>query len=144
MNDEDIKKEKEVFDTIDKNKDGYITVKELQEITKDTLSEIDIKNILMSVDLDKNGAINYSEFIAATMNELITKDANKMEAAFNYFDKDKNGVIDREDLKQLLRLNTEMSFDDQVIDEVVDEWDYNGDGKIDISEFYKWMSLKDL
>ena len=83
VNDEDIKKEKEVFDTIDKNKDGYITVKELQEITKDTLSEIDIKNILMSVDLDKNGAINYSEFIAATMNELITKDANKMEAAFN-------------------------------------------------------------
>mmetsp|Transcript_14510 Transcript_14510/g.12772 ORF Transcript_14510/g.12772 Transcript_14510/m.12772 type:complete len:227 (+) Transcript_14510:775-1455(+) len=121
VTDDDIKKEKELFETIDKNKDGYITVKELQEVTKDTLKEIDIKNILMSVDLDKNGAINYSEFIAATMNDIITKDAKKVESAFKFFDKDNNGVIDKDDLKQILKTNEDVSIDDQVIDDVVRE-----------------------
>lgn len=89
-----------LFEQIDKNKDGYITIKELQEVTENSKSnDIDLKNILLSIDMDKNGAINYSEFIAATMNDLITKDANKVEAAFRYFDKDSNGTIDTNDLK---------------------------------------------
>jgi len=47
VNDDDIKQEKELFASIDQNNDGYITVKELQEVTKDTLSEAEIKNILL-------------------------------------------------------------------------------------------------
>ncbi|CAI2366746.1 unnamed protein product [Moneuplotes crassus] len=145
VNDDDIKQEKELFASIDQNNDGYITVKELQEVTKDTLSEAEIKNILLSVDLDKNGAINYSEFIAATMNEMITKDASKMKSAFNFFDRDSNGTIDKHDLKEILKKNDGDEIDEQLInyiDEVVDECDLNGDGKIDYKEFYRCMSTK--
>jgi calcium-dependent protein kinase len=121
VSDEDVIKEKQLFEMIDKNKDGYITVKELQEVSKNTHSEVDIKNILMSIDMDKNGAINYSEFIAATMNELITKDAAKVEQAFKFFDKDNNGVIDKSDLKRILESNDDISIDEAVLDEVVKE-----------------------
>ena len=130
-----------LFEFIDRNQDGYITVKELQEF-KAVKSEIDIKNILSSIDLDKNGAINYSEFIAATMNELITKDAKRIHSAFKYFDKDNNGLIDYHDLKSILESESNIPVDDSVIEDVFKEWDYNDDGKIDIKEFYRCMSLK--
>ena len=94
--------------------------------------------------MDKNGAINYSEFIAATMNELITKDANKIQSAFKFFDKNNDGIIDKNDLKQILESNDDISVDEAMIDDIVKEWDYNGDGKIDYMEFYQWMSLKDF
>lgn len=109
-----------LFEFIDRNQDGYITVKELQEF-KAVKSEIDIKNILSSIDLDKNGAINYSEFIAATMNELITKDAKRIHSAFKYFDKDNNGLIDYHDLKSILESESNIPVDDSVIEDVFKE-----------------------
>ena len=92
--------------------------------------------------MDKNGAINYSEFIAATMNDLIWKDTGKIEAAFKFFDTDGNGTIDHKDLKKILESEDTMSIDDALIDDIVNEWDFNGDGKIDYREFYRAMSMK--
>ena len=143
VTDEDVRREKELFEMIDKNKDGYITVKELHDVADGKHSEVDIKNILMSVDMDKNGAINYSEFIAATMNDLITKNVKNIESAFKFFDKDGNGYIDKDDLKQLLEENEDVSIDEAVIDEVVDEIDGDGDGRINVGEFYKCMSFRE-
>ena len=136
-----MKEEKKLFEAIDKNKDGYITVKELQEIKHET-SGIDIKNILLGIDMDKNGAINYSEFIAATMNDLITKDAMKIESAFKFFDKDQNGFIESDDIKKLLETDKHIPVDDSIINDVLKECDENGDGKIDICEFYRCMSMR--
>lgn len=122
VSDEDVMNEKKLFEELDKNRDGYITIKELQEVSeKSGSSEVDLKNILLSIDMDKNGAINYSEFIAATMNDLITKDAGKIEAAFKFFDKDKNGTIDPKDLKRILESNEDVSVDDNLIEEIVKE-----------------------
>lgn len=120
VSDEDVVAEKKLFEQIDKNKDGYITVKELQEL-QNTKSGIDIKNILMSIDMDKNGAINYSEFIAATMNDLITKDAKKIQSAFKFFDKDSNGFIETSDIKSILENDSSIPIDDSVIEEVLKE-----------------------
>jgi len=53
---------------LDKNKDGYVTLKELKDGLKDNLNIEEIARLLNSIDMDQNGAINYSEFIAATMN----------------------------------------------------------------------------
>jgi len=53
---------------LDKNKDGYVTLKELKEGLKDNPNIEDIARLLSSLDMDQNGAINYTEFIAATMN----------------------------------------------------------------------------
>ena len=94
----------------------------MQEVTeKSGTNDVDLQNILLSIDMDKNGAINYSEFIAATMNDLITKDANKIEAAFKFFDKNNDGIIDSKDLKKILESNDEVSVDDAMVDEIVKE-----------------------
>lgn len=136
------RRKNKLFEQIDKNRDGYITIKELQEVSEKSDWQIDLKNILMSIDMDKNGAINYSEFIAATMNDMIAKDAVKIENAFKFFDTDNNGIIDQKDLKKILESDDNMSIDEAVIDEIVKEWDYNGDGKIDCMEFMRAMSIR--
>lgn len=65
---------KKIFFNIDKNNDGYITLKELKEAMKGRLSEDELQNILRAVDTDKNGAINYTEFIAATLKSDVYQD----------------------------------------------------------------------
>ena len=60
------------FHKLDKNKDGYITMKELQKGLKG-YSQEQLQSIMDSVDTDRNGAIDYSEFVAATLDVEIAK-----------------------------------------------------------------------
>mmetsp|Transcript_25501 Transcript_25501/g.22658 ORF Transcript_25501/g.22658 Transcript_25501/m.22658 type:complete len:87 (+) Transcript_25501:148-408(+) len=66
-----------IFFKLDKNKDGYITLKELKEGMVSTPNIEEIADILKEVDTDKNGVINYTEFIAATLDQksLMSSDA---------------------------------------------------------------------
>ena len=142
VGDEDVIEEKKIFDMLDSNKDGYITIKELKAATKESHFDVDIQKILLSIDMDKNGAINYTEFIAASMNEVITKDYNKIKAAFKFFDTNNDGIIDHKDLQKIMESNDDMTIDEKVLKEVIKECDVNNDGQIDYAEFYKCMSLR--
>ncbi len=57
------------------------------------------------VDIDGSGAIDYTEFVMATMNEkkLITKDRLMM--AFQTFDADGSGALDPEEIKDVLQFD---------------------------------------
>lgn len=50
-------------------------------------AEIEVDRIMSSVDMDANGAIDYTEFISATINKnkLLTKE--RLKTAFDHFDK---------------------------------------------------------
>jgi calcium-dependent protein kinase len=55
-----------------------------------------------SIDTDRNGSINYTEFIASCLeNATIIKEDNIM-SAFRMLDTDGDGKITRDELKQLL------------------------------------------
>lgn len=56
---------------------------------KDKLFEI-----LKGADADGSGDINYSEFLAATMDEQIYMREDYLQTAFKMFDKDGSGKID--------------------------------------------------
>lgn len=73
MANEEIDKQIESFEKLDKNKDGYITLKELQKGLGDAYTDEEVKTIMDSVDTDKNGAIDYNEFVAATLDIEIVK-----------------------------------------------------------------------
>lgn len=76
VNDSEIQDEIDLFNHFDSNNDGYITKKELKKglmkIRKHTDEEVEA--IMNSIDTDKNGAINFNEFISATLNQTISKD----------------------------------------------------------------------
>jgi calcium-dependent protein kinase len=57
---------------------------------------------MKAVDTDGSGFIDYSEFIAATMNKKTLLSSENMESAFKAFDKDKSGSISIAELKTML------------------------------------------
>lgn len=59
---------KEIFQELDKNGDGSISFDELQTGLGKRENGEQLLNILKAADTDGNGTINYTEFLAATMN----------------------------------------------------------------------------
>ena len=122
--DKEIMEEMKAFKELDKNKDGYITVHELKSGLKGRLGEDEIKEILEGVDTDKNGAINYTEFIAATLDQkgLLFNSSSILKDAFQLFDKDNDGMIDQSELMTTLAGAESEFVDTKIWKEVLQEW----------------------
>ncbi|KAL1545619.1 Calcium-dependent protein kinase 25 [Salvia divinorum] len=131
---------REMFETIDSDNSGYITFEELKVGLKRygaaTLEESEIHRLLRSADIDNNGAIDYGEFIAATLHmNKIDKDDHLIRA-FSYFDKDGSGYITQDELQ---RACEDFGIQDFQVDEIIQEADQDNDGRIDYNEFVAMM-----
>jgi len=94
----------------------------------------DVEDIMDSVDCDGSGEIDYTEFLAATLEKKQHIDEGACWSAFNLFDLNRDGKIDSHELKQLLDKTSTRSAV-----ELVREADVNNDGFIDFQEFMKMM-----
>ena len=92
-----------------------------------------------SVDIDKSGFIDYSEFVVAAMNEknLLTND--KLQAAFKMFDKDGSGIITADEIKEVLQFGGTNQLNTAAITAIIKQVDENGDGEISFEEFVAMM-----
>ena len=96
--------------------------------------------IMKGADTDGSGEINYTEFLAATIDANVFLREDYLRTAFNMFDKDKSGKIDNEEVIALLQgedLGTHVSKG--AIQKAMKEIDANGDGEIDFEEFMEMM-----
>jgi calcium-dependent protein kinase len=140
--DEEIQKQTLYFHHLDSNNDGYITLKELNKGLQDNYTPAEIKEIMDSVDTDKNGAINFNEFIAATLEPSITKDLSRIEQAFKFFDNDSNGYIDVNELKATLSDKDSLhTMATKSIEGILKEADEDGNLQIDLREFMSLMNV---
>ena len=57
---------------------------------------------MKAADTDNSGTINYTEFIAATIDAQIFLREENLRAAFQMFDSDNSGKIDAKEVKSLL------------------------------------------
>lgn len=64
---EEAEKYRKIFLKLDEKKQGYVGIEELETLLEPHLSKEQIKVIFTSIDLDKNGKIFWSEFLAATI-----------------------------------------------------------------------------
>jgi calcium-dependent protein kinase len=80
-----------IFKAIDKNGDGKLSKDEIMEgydlFFGKTMDKGDIEKMFDSVDIDKSGYIDYSEFVIASMNEKQLLTNEKLQSAFKMFDK---------------------------------------------------------
>jgi len=132
---------RDVFRSLDRNGDGRLSKEELilayQTHNSEEKTQEIVANVMKTVDVDKNGYIDYSEFIAASINfhTLISK--TNLEQTFRAFDKDGSGKISVLELKELLGGEQEIS--ELAWESVVKEVDQNSDGEIDLKEFISMM-----
>ena len=128
----------DMFKLIDENCDGVLTFEEIKSGIKNCkfnleIKEEDIIKLFNDMDTDKNGLINYTEFIAALMDyEKNIKKEHLIECFQNY-DEDNSGKIDFNEFCKILKPQNEEEKKELKI--LYDEFDDNGDGEIDINEF---------
>mmetsp|Transcript_38882 Transcript_38882/g.59085 ORF Transcript_38882/g.59085 Transcript_38882/m.59085 type:complete len:100 (+) Transcript_38882:1216-1515(+) len=92
--------------------------------------------------MDRNGTIDYSEFLVATINEENLLNIKNLQAAFNMFDKERKGTISIDNIRVVLSSSKNM-MNDKLFKKIMREVDENGDGMIQFHEF-KEMMIKNL
>jgi calcium-dependent protein kinase len=91
INKEEMNQLQMAFQALDKNNDGKLSKQELLdgfiETMGQTAAEIEAERIMKTVDIDKNGCIDYSEFISATIDKRKLLSKERLKAAFALFDR---------------------------------------------------------
>ena len=132
----------DIFDQFDKDKDGKISAKELENamvsMGQNPTNE-EIKEMMEEADLNKDGKIDFEEFLSLmTRNSPETQTEDEVINAFRVFDKEGNGLISSAELKHIMMtIGDKMS--EEEADEMVNEADIDEDGMINYEEFVRMM-----
>jgi Ca2+-binding EF-hand superfamily protein len=123
---------------------GTIELHELQEVMRklgQNPSEAELREMIASVDTDGNQEIDFNEFVALMKSRIGELDADpdqELRDAFNVFDADRSGFIDRKELKRLMK-KLGQALSEEELDAMMEEVDANGDGQISFEEFKALM-----
>ncbi|KAJ3680477.1 hypothetical protein LUZ60_016755 [Juncus effusus] len=137
---EDIKGLKQMFNNMDTDGSGTITLEELKTGLSrlgSNITEGEVKQLLDAADVDKDGTIDYIEFVTAMIHKHKLDNEDNINRAFQYFDKDGNGYITMDELRQAMTMYA--MGDDATINEVLEDVDTNKDGIINYEEFAEMM-----
>lgn len=119
---------------------GYYTLQSCRGQTSNVVYsseeiEQEVDRILESVDFDRNGVVNYSEFVTVAMDRRQLLSKARLEAAFKMFDQDGSGKIACHELREILT-----HIDEAQWDLIIQDVDLNHDGEVDFEEFVVMMS----
>ncbi|XP_047213497.1 calcium-binding protein 5-like [Girardinichthys multiradiatus] len=139
---------REAFIEFDKDKDGFITCKDLGNLMR-TMgympTEMELIELSQNINMNLGGRVDFEDFVELMTPKLLDETAGmiglkELRDAFREFDIDGDGAITSEELRfAMIKLLGEQTSKKE-IDEVVKDVDNNGDGKVDFEEFVKMMS----
>uniref|UniRef100_A0ACD5Y394 Uncharacterized protein n=1 Tax=Avena sativa TaxID=4498 RepID=A0ACD5Y394_AVESA len=138
---EEIDNYTQMFHTMDKDKDGTLTLEELKEgmrINGHPVPDTEIQMLLEAGDIDGNGTLDCEEFVTVLLHIKKMSNEEYLPKAFKYFDKDGNGYIEMEELMEALG-DDELGPDEQVVKDIIRDVDTDKDGRISYEEFEVMM-----
>ena len=139
VHEDDIKQIKEDFQKIDEDSNGFIDQQELERAFKMSgLKKFNVSNIIQEVDINGNGQINYTEFIAATLSQTCLLSDDKIRSVFDKIDSDKNESLTRDELVEALTRNG-VPLTQEELDLIISEHDIDKDGNISFEEFKQML-----
>jgi calmodulin len=130
---------KAAFHMFDKNGDQKISGDELYEVMKYlgiSATETEVTAMIQVVDKNKNGCVDYEEFIhmmTKTQLKPLSQE-DELRKTFNIFDINGDGFICHEEIKKTM-VHLGENISDKEVQEMIKAADRNGDGQIDINEF---------
>ena len=116
---------REMFMKIDTDGTGLIHASELRDIILQQhgkVSESQINDIIQELDYIENNKINYTEFLAATIDVKTFLSESRLKAVFNKFDTDSTGKITKENIFLAMQ-KLGRSVPKQDINEILNEHD---------------------
>lgn len=142
LTEDEIAEFKDAFALFDEDGDGTITTKELGNVMRklgQKPTQADLQDMISEVDTDRSGTIEFNEFLVLMAKKMKHSDPEEeLREAFRVFDRDGNGFISRDELRQVMN-SLGMKLTPEEEDEMICEADMNGDGEIDYDEFKKMM-----
>nr|CAB3474713.1 unnamed protein product [Digitaria exilis] len=138
---EEVEDIKEMFKTMDTDNDGIVSYEELKTgIAKlgSHLAESEVQMLIEAVDTNGRGALDYGEFLAVSLHLQRMANDEHLRRAFLFFDKDGNGFIEPEELREAL-VDDGASDSMEMVNDILQEVDTDKDGKISYDEFVAMM-----
>jgi len=102
-------------------------------------TEDEVLNLVIEYDVNGDGTIDFDEFMEMMKKQAEHQDNSaELKEAFKIFDRDGNGYIDAEELKKVVtQYGARLSLEEA--EELLNEADLDGDGKLDYNEFVQMM-----
>ncbi len=145
LSENEIKNLREAFRLIDSDHSGMIKIKELKKVLQEFgyhHNEEDFKGIMQTFNEETGGEkINYTEFVAATLDKKKILNNVKLFATFKHFDIDNSGWITVANLKEVMA-RAGRKIMNEVLKGWINENDNMRDGQINFEEFYKMKKFR--
>ncbi|EOA19331.1 hypothetical protein CARUB_v10003659mg [Capsella rubella] len=138
---------KRVFQMFDKDGDGRITTKELNESLKNLgiiIPESELTQIIQKIDVNGDGCVDIEEF-GELYKTIMVGDEDEvgeedMKEAFNVFDRNGDGFITVDELKAVLSsLGLKQGKTLEDCRKMIMQVDVDGDGRVNYMEFRQMM-----
>ncbi|XP_010678981.1 calmodulin-like protein 3 [Beta vulgaris subsp. vulgaris] len=135
---------KRVFQMFDRNGDGKITKKELNDSLQNLgiyIPDKELTQMIEKIDVNKDGFVDMEEFGSLYQTIMDERDEEEdMREAFNVFDQNGDGFITVEELRSVLQslgLKQGRTIDD--CRKMISKVDVDGDGMVNYKEFKQMM-----
>ncbi|KAF7148277.1 hypothetical protein RHSIM_Rhsim03G0018400 [Rhododendron simsii] len=135
---------KQGFQVMDVNNKGKINIDELRiGLLKlgHQIPDSDLQTLMEAGDVDKDGHLNYGEFIAISVHLRKMGNEDHLHKAFEFFDQNQSGYIEIEELRDALADGDESheTNGEEVINAIMQDVDTDKDGRISYEEFASMM-----
>ena len=133
---EDNEEMEKTFRALDTDGNGVLSREELvvgyqKMMVGSSEQEVDkiVNELIENVGMNKQGEINFTEFLVAAMNREKLLNSKQIEKAFKMFDDDGNGYIDLEELKMAM---SGVKLSDEEWKNIITKYDVDGDGVVSL------------
>lgn len=137
---------KRVFQLFDRNGDGRITKKELNESLEKLgifIPDKDLSQMIDKIDINGDGCVDIEEFgelYQTIMEEREEEEEEDMKEAFNVFDRNGDGFITVDELRSVLgSLGLKQGRTVEDCKKMITKVDVDGDGMVNYNEFKQMM-----
>ncbi|XP_034043891.1 calcium-binding protein 2a isoform X2 [Thalassophryne amazonica] len=142
---EEMEELREAFKEFDKDKDGFISYKDLGECMR-TMGYMPTEMELIELSQQIcGGRVDFEDFVELMGPKMLAETADmigvkELRDAFKEFDSDGDGQISLGELREAMKKLMREQLHQREIDEILRDVDLNGDGQVDFEEFVRMMS----
>eukprot|EP00062_Callorhinchus_milii_P013836 gi/632962365/ref/XP_007897274.1/ PREDICTED: calcium-binding protein 1 isoform X2 [Callorhinchus milii] len=145
---EEIEELREAFKEFDKDRDGFISCKDLGNCMR-TMgympTEMELIELSQQINMNLGGHVDFDDFVELMGPKLLAETADmigvkELRDAFKEFDTNGDGEISTSELREAMKKLLGQQVGHRDIEEILKDVDLNGDGRVDFEEFVRMMS----